>query len=77
MTKLANPESAPDIAFLSLFDKDKAIEIAAQHLPFASSLTGSKFLNNDRLTIRRHWLKKYQQNVSCCQQKKEKETDNI
>ena len=44
--------SSLDIPFLSLFGKDKTIELASEHLPFALSLTGSKYLNNDMLTIR-------------------------
>ena len=47
--------SLPDIPFLSLFDKDMAIELASEHLSFALSV----------------WKKCQQSVSSCQQKKKE------
>ena len=59
-----------------MFDKDKTIELASEHLPFALSLTGSNYLNNDMLTIRTHCLKEVP--TKCIfLATKEKEIDNI
>ena len=60
----------------SLFDKDKAIKLASEHLPFALSLAVSKYLNNSMLMIRTHCLKKIPTKYIFLSAKK-KEIDNI